>query len=68
MSATQSANLSPIVSEFETHEQESLYNAWFVAKVQEAFDDQRPMITHDEVSRRMEKRLAKLKATALVAH
>jgi hypothetical protein len=41
--------LSPMVSEFETEEEEAIYNAWFKAKVQESVDDTRPLIPHDQV-------------------
>lgn len=36
------------------------YDAWFRKKVQEALDDPRPMIPHEEVVRRMEARRAEL--------
>ena len=38
------------------------YDAWFRAKVQEALDDPRPMISHDEVTKRMAERRARLLA------
>ncbi|EOC0701168.1 antitoxin [Salmonella enterica subsp. enterica serovar Kokomlemle] len=41
--------LSPIVSEFETAEQEASYNEWLQAKVAASLDDPRPAIPHDEV-------------------
>jgi hypothetical protein len=52
--------LSPIVSEFETVEQETEYTAWLQAKVAASLADPRPSIPHDEVERRMAERLAKL--------
>jgi len=52
--------LSPIVSEFETVEQETEYTAWLQAKVAASLADPRPPIPHDEVERRMAERLAKL--------
>jgi hypothetical protein len=55
------AVLDPIVSEFETQEQANNYDRWFRAKVQEALDDPRPSIPHDEVVRRMEERFAALR-------
>ena len=55
------AVLDPIISEFETQEQSDKYDRWFRAKVQEALDDSRPGISHDEVTRRMEERLAELR-------
>lgn len=44
-----SAVLSPIVSEFETEEQEASYTAWLKAKVQASLNDPRPNIPHDQV-------------------
>ena len=55
------AVLNPIVSEFETQEQADSYDRWFRAKVQEALDDPRPSLPHDEVVRRMEERFAALR-------
>jgi len=48
-----SAQLSPIVSEFETDEQAASYDRWFRAKVQASLDDQRPNIPHDQVMAEM---------------
>ena len=42
-----SAVLSPIVSEFETEEQETSYNQWFKAKVEEALHSEKPCLPHD---------------------
>ena len=55
------AALDPIVSEFETQEKADSYDRWFCAKVQEALDDSRPSLPHDEVVRRMEERFAALR-------
>ena len=41
------AVLSPIVSEFETEEQETSYNHWFKAKVEEALHSEKPRLPHD---------------------
>ena len=57
---------SPIVSEFETEEQAASYDRWFRAKVQEALDDPRPGIPHDEVMARMDARIAQIKAMRAV--
>ena len=43
------AILSPLVSEFETEEQEASYTAWLKAKVQASLDDPTPSSPHDEV-------------------
>ena len=42
-----SAVRSPIVSEFETEEQEASYNQWFRAKVKEALQSEKPRLSHD---------------------
>jgi hypothetical protein len=47
------AVLSPIVSEFETVEQEASYNAWLNAKVAKSLKDTRPTIPHDVVMAKM---------------
>jgi hypothetical protein len=39
--------LSPIVSEFETEEQEASYDQWFRAKVEEAMTSDKPRLPHD---------------------
>ena len=46
--------LSPLVSEFETEEQEASYIAWLKAKVQASLDDPRPNIPHDQVMAEMD--------------
>ena len=56
-----SAVLSPIVSEFETVEQEASYTVWLQAKVAASLADPRPSIPHDEVERRMAERFANLR-------
>ncbi|MFJ2709792.1 MULTISPECIES: type II toxin-antitoxin system RelB family antitoxin [unclassified Pseudomonas] len=43
-----SAELSPIVSDFETDEEAASYDRWYRAKVQAALDDPSPGIPHDE--------------------
>ncbi|MBL6304577.1 stability determinant [Escherichia coli] len=53
--------LSPMVSEFETIEQENSYNEWLRAKVATSLADTRPAIPHDEVERRMAERFAKMR-------
>ena len=42
-----SSLLSPIVSEFETKEQEASYDLWFRAKVEEALHSEKPRLPHD---------------------
>lgn len=43
--------LDPIISEFETEEQASLYDRWLRARVQASLDDPRPDIPHEEAMR-----------------
>jgi hypothetical protein len=38
---------SPKVSEFETEEQETRYNQWFCAQVEEALRSEKPRLPHD---------------------
>ena len=52
------STLDPRISEFETEEQASSYDRWFRVKVQEAIDDKRPRIPHDQVAQRIETILA----------
>lgn len=47
---------SPLVSEFETDEDEARHTAWLRAKVAASLADPRPAIPHDEVERRMAER------------
>ena len=60
--------LSPIVSEFETQEAADSYDQWFRAKVNEALDDTRPSIPHDEVVRRMQERFARLRQKSITTN
>jgi hypothetical protein len=62
------AVLSPIVSEFETQEAADSYDQWFRSKVQEALDDTRPGIPHDEVARRMQERFARLRQQSITTN
>ncbi|MBK5529849.1 antitoxin [Pseudomonas sp. TH06] len=61
-----SAELSPIVSEFESEEQAASYDRWFRAKVQASIDDPRPSIPHDQVMAEM-RALIELKLNKLSA-
>ncbi|ENJ1501351.1 antitoxin [Escherichia coli] len=58
-----STALSPIVSEFETIEQENSYNEWLRAKVESSLADPRPAIPHDEVIAEMENLIAQIAVT-----
>ena len=53
-----SAVLSPLISEFETLEQEASYIVWLKAKVQASLDDTRPGIPHDQVMAEMDALIA----------
>jgi len=55
--------LSPLVSEFETEEQEASYLTWLKAKVQASLDDPRPGIPHDQVMAEMRAMLDAKKKT-----
>jgi hypothetical protein len=43
------AKRDPIVSEFETEEEEAAYNEWFRKKVKASLADPRPPVPHDQV-------------------
>lgn len=47
------AKPDPIVSEFATTEEAEAYDVWFRKTVQDALDDPRPPIPHDEVVRQV---------------
>lgn len=48
------ARLSPIVSEFETEEQEASYSQWFRVKVEEALHSEKPRLPHDAAMARVQ--------------
>lgn len=52
-----SEKLDPLISEFETQEQADSYDRWFRKKVQDALDDKRPGIPHDEAMKRLRETL-----------
>ncbi len=54
--------LSPVVSEFETEEQEASYTTWLKAKIQASLSDPRPNIPHDEVMAEMDAIIAETEA------
>jgi hypothetical protein len=56
--------LSPLVSEFETSEQEVSYTAWLQAKVAASLADPRPAIPHDEVMAEMDALIDQIAAEA----
>jgi len=50
--------LDPLISEFETVEEEASYIAWLRTKIAQSIADPRPKIPHDEVMRRVDERIA----------
>ena len=48
MSAVINQAYDPLVSPFESHEQEASYNAWLNTKFDASVNDARPNVTHDE--------------------
>jgi hypothetical protein len=61
-SATPSTKLDPLISEFDTEEQAASYDRWFRAKVQEALDDPRPAIPHDEAMKMVQEEIERRRA------
>jgi hypothetical protein len=51
---------SPLVSEFESEEQEQSYLRWLKTKVAAARADTRPPVPHDEAMTRIRKRLRQI--------
>ena len=58
---------SPIVSEFASAEEEAAYDVWYRKQVQEALDDPRPGIPHDEVMAEMRAIVEKARARSAKA-
>ncbi|WP_458723315.1 type II toxin-antitoxin system RelB family antitoxin [Pseudomonas brenneri] len=52
-----SAQLSPIVSEFETEGQAASYDRWFREKVLEAMNSDKPRLPHDEAMAKVQSAL-----------
>jgi hypothetical protein len=46
--------LDPLVSEFDTEEQAASYDGWFRARVQQALDDPRAAIPHDQAMTKLD--------------
>jgi hypothetical protein len=55
---------SPLISEFDSAEEEAAYNEWFRKKVEESIADPRPRVPHDEAMARVRATLEKAKAKA----
>jgi len=54
--------LDPIVSGFETEEQQALHDEWLRRKLQAALDDPRPSVPHDEAMARIQCTIANARA------
>lgn len=50
--------ISPLVSEFESEEQEASYTAWLQDKVKRSLDDARSAIPHDQLMTELESIIA----------
>ena len=61
---TTATPLDPRVSEFATQQEADDHARWLRARVQEALDDPRPPVAHEEVMVRLDATLAQLKARA----
>lgn len=57
-----STALSPLISEFETVEQQDSYNVWLRAKVTASLADSRPVTAHDEVMAEMDALIDRIEA------
>ena len=55
----------PLVSEFQSAEQEQSYDAWLRAKAKSSLADPRPHIPHDEVMAKMDALITQLKQKAV---
>jgi hypothetical protein len=53
-----SGGVGPVVSEFESEEQEQSYFRWLKAKVEASRDDPRPPVPHDEAMAEMRELIA----------
>lgn len=54
---------SPIVSEFDSPEEQAAYERWLAEKVERSLSDPRPAIPHDEAMGRVRARLKDAKAS-----
>jgi len=56
--------LDPLVSEFETAEEEASYTAWLRSEIAKSIADPRPSIPHDEAMARIRRTIEALKNNA----
>ncbi|WP_454710505.1 type II toxin-antitoxin system RelB family antitoxin [Delftia acidovorans] len=59
--------LSPIVSEFETAEQEASYERWFRAQVAHSLADEQPSVPHDQVMAELDEMLEQMGASRMLS-
>lgn len=55
----------PMLSVFDSAEEEADYTAWLRAKLQASIDDPRPSIPHEQVMAEIRERLAQLKSSKI---
>ena len=58
----QTTKFDPMLSVFDSEEEEADYTAWLRAKLQASLDDPRPAIPHEQVMADMRERLEQRKA------
>ena len=56
----QTTKFDPMLSVFDSAEEEAEYTAWLRAKLQASIDDPRPSIPHEQVMAEVRERLAQL--------
>jgi hypothetical protein len=62
---TKSTKLDPIICEFATQAEVDAYDAWYCKKVQDALDDPRRSIPHEEVMRHVRATIERAAANSL---
>ena len=61
----QTTKFDPMLSVFDSAEEEADYTAWLRAKLQASIDDPRPSIPHEQVMAEIRERLAQLKSSKI---
>jgi hypothetical protein len=61
----QTSKFDPMLSVFDSAEEEADYTAWLRAKLQASIDDPRPSIPHEQVMTEIRERLAQLKSSKI---
>lgn len=61
----QTSKFDPMLSVFDSAEEEADYTAWLRAKLQASIDDPRPSIPHEQVMAEIRERLAQLKSSKI---